>query len=273
MQERETIRPGCIAVIKETLRMNRKLRIGLVLLIGLWIVTGTRMITEKIIYRKHNLKEAMAVAKPGSTEGTVTFTAKLEKEYLTQEDQKSLIRYVAENLGLVLTEEPEPLQDKEGFVYRKSAKYADSIIKVIRRPETETNVYYLMVSIVLYDDDGDGVTYYRNRMTEIAKELELSQEQTAIQLLGRFRRGMTLAARDRLSDRILNKLGCEIVCENREESLYTIYAYTNGMDEYIVSAGERINVQLAMYYDEIKDETVLCVASPVISAEMVCAGQ
>ena len=58
MQEREAVRPGCIAVIKETLRMNRKLRVYLVLLVGLWIVTGTRMITEKIVYRRHNLKEA-----------------------------------------------------------------------------------------------------------------------------------------------------------------------------------------------------------------------
>jgi len=39
------------------------------------------------------------------------------------------------------------------------------------------------------------------------------------------------------------------------------------MDEYIVSGNDRINVQLAMYYDEIKDETVLCVASPVITGE------
>jgi len=39
------------------------------------------------------------------------------------------------------------------------------------------------------------------------------------------------------------------------------------MNEYIVSGNDRINVQLAMYYDEINDETVLCVASPLIAGE------
>lgn len=272
MREVKEWNPDFGGVVKETLRRNRWLRIGLIVLIGLWIVCGTRVITEHIIYRKHNLKEAMAVAKPGSTSGSVAFAARLEEPYLTQADQKKLIYYVAEKLGLTVTSEPEPVTDgyQEGFFFRKTAKHADTSIKVIERAENNQKpVYYLIVSLTLYADDGDGVVYYRTCFNEIAKELDVSEEHCSMQLVGRFGQGMTLAAKNRLSDRILKKLGCEIVCENREESLYTIYAYTNGINEYIVSAGERINVQLAMYYDEIKDETVLCVASPVISSQAV----
>ena len=93
------------------------------------------------------------------------------------------------------------------------------------------------------------------------------QKQVSVQVIGKFPHDMTIAARNRLTDRIMKKLGCKIVCENREKSLYTIYAYTRGMEEYIISGDDRINVQLAMYYDEIKDETVLCVASPLITGE------
>ncbi len=272
MRETDEWTPGFKGILQETLRSNRWLRIGLIVLIGLWIVSGTRVITEKVVYRKHNLKEAMVIAKPGNTTGMVAFAARLEEPYLTEADQKNLIRYVAGKLGLTLISEPEVVTDGDlnGFFYRKKAKYADTGIKIIERPEMNQNpVYYLIVSLSLYEDDGDGIVYYKKRLDEIAEELELSEKHCSMQLVGRFRQGMTLAAKNRLADRILKKLGCEIVCENREESLYTIYAYTNGMDEYIVSAGERINVQLAMYYDEIKDETILCVASPVISSEVV----
>ena len=275
MQETDKWSPRFVDVIKETLCRSRKLRICLILLIGLWIATGTRVVTEKLIYRERDLKEAMAVAKPGSTTGTVSFAARLKETYLTEQDQKDLIRYVAGELGLALTGEPERVTDteKDGFFYRKIAKCADTGIKVIGRTEGEgKKVYYLIVSLVLYEDDGDGIVHYRKRMTEIAQELTVSEGQTSIQLTGRFPHDMTLAAKNRMADRILKKLGCEIVCENREESLYTIYAYTNGMNEYVLSAGDRINVQLAMYYDEIQDETVLCVASPVITAEVVPTG-
>jgi len=236
----------------------------------LWIVTGTKLVTERIIYRERNLKEAVAVVRPGSTSGKMLFAARLQDAYLTQEDQQRLLSLIAERIGLVVSSQPEIIREegRSSFVYRKEAKYADSEIKVIRLKEKSgQTAYYVTVSLSLFDDDGAASMHYQQLMSELAKELGMSQQQASVQVIGKFPHDMTMAARNRLTDRIMKKLGCRIVCESRDESLYTVYAYTKGMDEYIVSGNDRINVQLAMYYDEIKDETVLCVASPVITGE------
>jgi len=272
MEEKREWKPDLVRVITTRLKQRPVLRMALIGLVGLWIIAGTRYVTEMIIYRERNLKEAFAIVSPGCTTGTVALTARLPESYLTEKDQNQLIRFVADRIGLTVDTEPEPITEgkKSGFIYRKKAKYADTAIKILHVCEASgANRYYLLVSINLAEDKGDGVAYFRRKIGELATELELLEVQCSIQLSGSFPQDMTLAARNHLTDRILSKLGCEVVCENREAELYTVYAYTKGLDEYIVSGNDRINVQLAMYYDEINKETVLCVASPVITGEIM----
>lgn len=272
MEEKREWKPDLVRVITTRLKQCPALRIAFVCLLGLWIIAGTRYVTEKVIYRERNLKEAFAVVSPGCTTGTVALAAKLPDAYLTEADQKQLIRFVAERIGLTVDTEPEPVEKnaQSGFCYRKEAKYADTSIKLLNVGDIQRgNMYYLLVRLSLTEDKGDGVAYFRKKIGELATELELLEVQCSIQLSGSFPQDMTLAARNHLTDRILSKLGCEVVCENREAELYTVYAYTKGLDEYIVSGNDRINVQLAMYYDEINKETVLCVASPVITGEIM----
>ena len=272
MREKNGWKPAWILFVKESLRNRPALRLALVVLVGLWIVTGTKLVTERILYRERNLQEAVAVVSPGSTSGKLLFAAKLQDVYLTEADQHRLLNLVAERMGLTVSSQPELVceETRSSLVYRKEAKYADSEIKVICLKENkEQTAYYLTVTLCLFEDDGSAAMQYQKLMSELAEELGMTQKQVSVQVIGRFPHDMTLAARNRLTDRIMKKLGCKLVCESRDESLYTVYAYTKGMDEYIVSGNDRINVQLAMYYDEIKDETVLCLASPVITGEMV----
>lgn len=272
MRGKREWKPDIVRMMTTRLKQCPALRIAFVCLIGLWVIAGTKYVTEKIIYRERNLKEALAVVGPGCTTGTVALAAKLPDAYLTEADQKQLIRFVADRIGLTVDTEPKPLTEgtQSGFCYQKKAKYADTSIKLLRVGDVQSdNKYYLLVRLSLAEDKGDGVAYFRRCIGELATELELSEVQSSVQLSGSFPQDMTLAARNHLTDRILKKLGCEVVCENREEDLYTVYAYTKGLDEYIVSGNDRINVQLAMYYDEINEETVLCVASPVITGELM----
>ena len=270
MGEKNGWKPELLRFVKESLRNRPVLRLALIVLAGLWIVAGTKQITEQIVYRERNLREAVATVSPGSTSGKMLFAAKLSDTYLTEADQQSLLALVAERIGLVVSSRPEFVREdgRSSLVYKKRAKYADSEIKVIcLKDKNGQTGYYLTAMLNLFDDDGAAAMQYQQMMSELADELEMSQKQVSVQVIGRFSHDMTMAERNRLTDRIMKKLGCRIVCENREETLYTVYAYTKGMEEYIVSGNDRINVQLAMYYDEIKDETVLCVASPLITGE------
>ena len=103
MGEEKGWKPALLRFVKESLRNRPALRLALMILAGLWIVTGTKLITEQILYRERNLCEAVAMVRPGSTSGKMLFAAKLQDAYLTEADQQRLLALVAEETTLLIT--------------------------------------------------------------------------------------------------------------------------------------------------------------------------
>ena len=86
MGDKNEWKPALLRFVKESLRNRPLLRLALIVLAGLWIVTGTKLVTERILYRERNLREAVAMVRPGSTAGKMLFAAKLQENYLTEDD-------------------------------------------------------------------------------------------------------------------------------------------------------------------------------------------
>ncbi len=257
--------------LKTTLRQQwrrRRIRVLLILLIGLWIAAGTKYLTERIYLREESLREAFSSAVPGETAGTLEFAATYGNGYLTEKDKEELIRHIAARLGITVTEAPmiRTETDRSELIYEKHAKRAVTIIKLVSIPDTYgINTHYITVHLEIANDTEDSLLYYRDLLLEVSTELGAVETQVSLLTEGQFDGNLTLSERNALADRMLQKLNCKIVSENRESDVYTIYAYTYGMKEYIESDGERINVQLAMYYDENLNVTVVYLASPMIN--------
>ena len=72
-------------------------------------------------------------------------------------------------------------------------------------------------------------------------------------------------AREKLVAAFLDCMDAKEVCGNRTEELYTIYGYTRHEREYVYQNGERVNVNIALTYDETQDKTRIHMAVPFIS--------
>lgn len=68
-----------------------------------------------------------------------------------------------------------------------------------------------------------------------------------------------------LSKGFLEDLSAKEVTSAYTEGNFDLYAYSESEEEYIVSNGERINVNIVMTYDEAEDKTKLYLCSPVIN--------
>ena len=63
-------------------------------------------------------------------------------------------------------------------------------------------------------------------------------------LKGELNGAVNYYERNRLADELLDILDAKVVSENRENDLFTIYAYTGLVDEYVMSAGRKININI-----------------------------
>ena len=62
-------------------------------------------------------------------------------------------------------------------------------------------------------------------------------------------------------------MGAKIVTEHRDMQLYTIYAYTTYVSDYVMQEDQAVNVNIAMRYNEEEDKTYVYVATPVLGLD------
>ena len=88
-----------------------------------------------------------------------------------------------------------------------------------------------------------------------------------VNLSGSLEGNLNYEQRNALADEWLKKLEAKVVTENRATDIFTIYAYTPGLKQYIKLGDEKINVNIAIGYDELNNTTQVYLSSPVSSLD------
>lgn len=128
---------------------------------------------------------------------------------------------------------------------------------------TEIN-HYLLVRLTIYKDM-DSLLSYRDLIKDIFKKLKAENIQTNMQINGTCQGKLTLDEMNEIADSMVTDLQGKIAYANRQDNLYTIYAYSGLLDEYVNSVGNKINIHIAIDYDEETDSTRILLGTPVIN--------
>lgn len=228
----------------------------------LLLAAAFRGITERAFLAQASMEGAFASLSPEYREGTVTLTGRyLPPAYGFSEEK--LLAHFGEQIGLTVEGEfrEAEYEGRIEAIYEKQAAYARSVLKVVYLTEQEQ--YYLCAEITLAGENAEETAAFRNRMCRVAEKMGLVDISTTLELCGGYRGEIPLGEKDRLTDVLLAELYAQPVYENRENTNYTVYAYTGAVEEYITVEKKKINVQVAIYYDRVADVTEVVLASPL----------
>lgn len=263
---------------------NKRMRFFMSIVILLWTAVGAQALATKLFFREGDIMSAFVTTNSGLIESTLEVTAEYGSKYLTVEDKKSFISYVATGLGIKIDSELQTYgnEERQEVVFQKQAARAQTTIKVVtinngdstdafkQNLESANQVtQYVMVRIVIYEDASNEILRFKDKVEGIYKDLEIKESDvsTTLQLCGAFAGNLLLDTKNKLADDMIESLEGKVVFENREEELYTIYAYTGLLKEYITVEKTKINIQVAMSYDEINNCTKIYLATPIISGD------
>ena len=70
-----------------------------------------------------------------------------------------------------------------------------------------------------------------------------------------------------LAEALLERMGAKQVAGVDEDALYTVYAYAKGAGETKTLPEGKVNLNLAVTYDEGKDETVFYLGCPILVSD------
>lgn len=186
--------------------------------------------------------------------------------YLTEEEKEHILKELAAGIGI---EEPyyfENVKNGENTekILTKTSKNADTLIKVVTRTEEYDTYYettqYIDISLNLKENLDCAVSY-----KELIEEVLSAQEIDAkvmINLRGSVKGALNYDEKNELADGMLKALDATVQTENRGSDLFTIYAYSDMVDESVVCAGQKININIAQEYDETVNRTIIYLSTP-----------
>ncbi len=253
-----------------------KWRLLWILIAAAWLFVFLKLLVGALFEKNTSLVAAFSVSNPQEISAMVEVTANCREGELSEKERYKLMREVAASIGLRLDTEPERTETSKRTELRfyKDALAADTELKVISLhmgnetddvadavPAETKNYLYAKISL---NESLDTVLAYKNLLEKTMEELSCEDISTTIQLVGDYAGYLPLERRNEITEDILDSLGAEIVYEYRKEDLYTIYAYTAGLDNYITVEGKKINLHIAMSQNEDHYRTTLYLASPIL---------
>ena len=238
-----------------------RFRLLWILIVAVWLFVILKALVGSFFEKNTSLVSAFSRTNPEEMSAIVEVTA----EYFGEDLEREILEVIAKKIQLTITEEPTVIKtnNRKEVSYVKQAKVAKTDIRVIELIQEEVEKEYVYAKIEL-KNSVDAIMTYKTLLEDAMKELGCENISTTIQLVGNYVGYLTLERRNEVANKILDTLGASIVYEHREEDLYTIYAYTASLDNYIIVENRKINIHVAMSQDEENYRTILYLASPIL---------
>ena len=130
---------------------------------------------------------------------------------------------------------------------------------------TQPQAQYVYVNITVYNNIDCAVSY--RELVEGMFDAMGIQGNVNMNLVGSLEGALNSTEKNELVDGLLDRLGAKVVAENRDSDIFTIYAYSKGAGSYITIGGNKINMNIAIGYDEEQNRTKVYLASPINSLD------
>ena len=184
--------------------------------------------------------------------------------YLTQEEKERLVENIASALGITSSYGLATVCEDEVNITVLSKESVDGSV-TIKAITQEPQAQYVYVNITVYNNIDCAVSY--RELVEGMFDAMGIQGNVNMNLVGSIEGTLNSTEKNELVDGLLDRLGAKVVAENRDSDIFTIYAYSKGAGSYITIGGNKINMNIAIGYDEEQDRTKVYLASPINSLD------
>lgn len=254
--------------LKQTLTMKRT-KITLYIAIVLWLAVATQAMVNRLFQEDVVITEAFVKTETQEMQSSIEVVAEYKTGIIEVEDKKKLILDLANAIGLLVDDDISLWEDdvRSEYYFFKQAKQAASEIKIVSIKEDTSSAkmkHYIMVRLDIMKGI-QSIDQYKNILDKALVDLGVENKQITLKYEGTRMGDLTSKEKQEVANLLIDDLQGEIALEYDEGDLYTVYAYTGMLKEYITSMGNRINIQIAISYNELTNKTKISLATPVIS--------
>ena len=243
----------------------RRTRFTLYMAAVLWVAVAAQIIVNRMFQQEAQITEAFIKSETQEMQSGLEILAEYQTELLNDSDKKNLIYKIADSIGLIIDEDITVWEEdaRTEYFFFKQAKQATTEIKVISlKQEAEDLKHYIVVKLNILQGI-ESIDKYKKILEKTLADLGASSEQVMLKYEGCKDGDLTSLQKHEMAEILINELQGKIALEYDEGDLYTIYAYTGMLNDYVTTMGNKINVQIAITYNELTNKTKISLATPI----------
>lgn len=257
---------------KKGILADRRVQFLVFTIVFLGIGILARITMQYFMREKVQISEAFMDSGVVTSQSSIEMAGQYATKSLTEEQKQAVIEKIADKIGLEIVIDDfmwEENEDAMQVSVHRQSKVADTKIQLVSvnvNEEGEIPVIqnYVMVHMEVYDQI-DSIMNYKKLIQKSFGELEMSEESSYVQFMGTYPGALTLDSKNQITNQMIDRLNGHVTYENRADNLYTVYAYSGGIPEYISVGKSKVNIQVAMNYDEVNNETMVYLATPIMN--------
>jgi uncharacterized protein YuzB (UPF0349 family) len=250
---------------------NIILRILVVSVATISMMLLARALLFKDIDNSDKLIEAIKYTDFTINEAELNVWGEYIPKYMSEIDMQKLVSDLADSIGIsefdIVTNNNS---NSRYSLVEKNAKEGNTKIELLEMinqldEQTYTARNYLSVTIRL-NDKCNSISHYEEIIKEWFSKYGI-EPITHLTLDSCVDGRLTLNEKNKIVTEIFSLLSSDIVETYSDEEILSIYGYTQYIDDYIVSNGKKINMNVALTYNETENKTYLYTAIPVITTD------
>lgn len=240
-------------------------KVAIICALVLWIITAVRVVINE--YKNAGKEEIITAFNSDAytdMEAVIGVYGKYGNINITDNAKKLILEDIAREIGVekyVINDSKDGKTSKK--ILSKSSVNGDvecQFVTVGEIPEAECN-QYISIQVTLFDSV-EAAFAYEKVLDKIVKKLDMDCDVT-VNLKGEIPGKLTDGMKDILADTMIGDINADIVTQNRDAQLYTVYAYDKDIDGFIKLGKDKVNVNLSIAYDEIDNVTCVYLATPI----------
>lgn len=238
----------------------------------LWVVAFVRMILFEEKDNNINIATAFSNERFVYTESILSVNASLGNEYFTEEEKGKYIKKLAKGIGLdnEYSIENKRQENESTVEISKAAKNAYTSIRIVTN-ETQKDDSIILVKNYLYIDikisnSLESAVMYKERVKKVLEDMNIVGD-ISLNLIGNVKGELNDTEKNNISDEIMKNLEADYITGNTNKGIYTIYAYSEGIKDYIMLGDKKTNINIAITYDEKNNLTKIYMATPIITQD------
>jgi hypothetical protein len=248
----------------------RRTRAALYAAVVLWVAVITQIAVNRIFREELQITEAFVKSETVEMQSNLEVVAEYKAEVLSEAGKKELINRLADAIGLTVDSDITVWEDEDRteYFYYKKAKQAATEIKVISLQTEENNAvdmkHYIVVRLNILKGM-ESIDKYKGLIEDELNQIGVASKQVNLKYEGNREGNLTSLQKHEIAVLLIDELQGEIALEYDEGDIYTVYAYTGMIHDYVTSMSNRINIQIAITYNELTDTTRITLATPVLN--------